>query len=94
MNFNVAYFNEFFHDIGYFNTGDTPTGDEDDTEDVIGCSMIPERAVVGRDEWARWFTRKTGRACICDVADGWHDDKYVATECIDTCMVEKCDGDE
>lgn len=65
-----SHLGEFFHDVGYFNTSDTPTGNEEDTEDVIGGGMISRRrAVVGRDKWARRFARQTEWVRVCDVTD-------------------------
>lgn len=65
-----SHLDEFFHDVGYFNTSDTPTGNEEDTEDVIGGGMISRRrAVVGRDKWARRFARQTEWVRVCDVTD-------------------------
>lgn len=63
-----SHLDEFFHDVRYFNTSDTSTGNEEDTEDVIGGGMVSRRrAVVGRDKWARRFARQTEWACVCGV---------------------------
>lgn len=63
-----SHLDEFFHHVGYFNTGDTPTGNEEDTEYVIGGGMISRRrAVVGRDKRARRFARQTEWVRVCGV---------------------------